>query len=116
MLLLLVRVLSLTTCKWVLIDVMAGIVETPLWPKDRLDWVDNEKDKWVTKHQVTEVMLDLITNPDNVGGTVLEALAEKVRKVEVLNDPGPQGPGSTLDKIGMGFEEVPKRIEKNFGK
>ena len=115
MLLLLVS-FSVITSKRVLMNGDSGIVETPLWPKDRLDWVDNEKDKWVTKHEVTEVMLDLITNPDNVGGTVLEVLAEKVRRVEVLNDPGPQGPGSTLDKIGMGFEEVPKRIEKNFGK
>ncbi|KXT07020.1 hypothetical protein AC578_7209 [Pseudocercospora eumusae] len=96
--------------------VAPGIVETPLWPKDRLDWIDKEKDKWVTKHQVTEVMLDLITNPDNVGGTVLEVLAEKVRRVEVFNDPGPQGPGSTLEKMDMGFEDVPNRIEKNFGK
>lgn len=96
--------------------VAPGIVKTPLWPTERLDWVDNDEDAWVTTGQVADVMIDLITNLEHVGGTVLEVGAETVRAVQTLNDPGPQGAGFTLAKIAQGFNDVFPLLEKNFGK
>jgi NAD(P)-dependent dehydrogenase (short-subunit alcohol dehydrogenase family) len=96
--------------------VAPGIVKTPLWPSERLEWVDDDQDAWVTTSQVADVMIDLITKPENVGGTVLEVGADSVRSVQTLNDPGPQGAGFTLAKIADGFNEVFPMLEKNFGK
>ena len=70
-----------------------GIVKTPLWTADKLDVVNEELDSWVTTTQIAGVMLDLIQKEEYVGGTVLEVGAELVRKVEILNDPGPTGKG-----------------------
>lgn len=96
--------------------VAPGIVKTPLWPQDRMDWVDDTEDSWVTVGQVTDVMMDLITNPEHVGGTVLEVGAESVRAVQTLMDPGPQGKGFTLAKIAQGYNDVFPMLESNFGK
>lgn len=96
--------------------VAPGIVKTPIWPSERLDWVDDKEDVWVTTEQVADVMIDIITNPQHVGGTVLEIGAENVRAVHTLNDPGPQGAGFTLTKIAQGFNDVFPLLEKNFGK
>ena len=86
--------------------VAPGVVKTPLWPQDRLEWIDEGKDTWVTTEEVVDAMLRCVTDPEMVGGTVLEVLAGRTRKVEGLSDPGPQGEGSTLEKIGNGFDDV----------
>ncbi|CZT15435.1 related to 15-hydroxyprostaglandin dehydrogenase [Ramularia collo-cygni] len=96
--------------------VAPGIVKTPLWPDERLEWVDDKEDAWVTTAQVADVMIDLITNPEHVGGTVLEVGVERTRAVQTLNDPGPQGAGFTLAKLAQGFNDVFPALERNFGK
>lgn len=61
--------------------------------------------------------MELITKPEMVGGTVLEVGAEKNRKVEFLNDPGPgEGKGFTLTKVADAFSDALGNLETNFGK
>lgn len=96
--------------------VAPGIVKTPLWPSERLEWVDDKEDAWVTTGQAADAMIDLITDPQYVGGTVLEVGVESVRAVQTLNDPGPRGAGFTLAKLARGFNDVFPLLEKNFGK
>ena len=93
-----------------------GIIKTPLWTEDKLKWLNEENDTWVTPARVAEVMLDLIQSEENVGGTVLEIGAENPRRVEALNDPGPQGKGHRLTNMREVLENVYKLISERFGK
>ncbi|KAJ1323115.1 15-hydroxyprostaglandin dehydrogenase (NAD) [Microdochium nivale] len=88
--------------------VAPGIIKTPLWTEspDKLAWVDEDKDEWVTPEYVAEVMLRLVQEPEHVGGTVLEVGTDQVRHVEMLNDPGPSGPGRTASQLGEGYKQV----------
>jgi NAD(P)-dependent dehydrogenase (short-subunit alcohol dehydrogenase family) len=96
--------------------VAPGIVQTPIWTEDKLKWFDDKEDTWVTPARVAEVMLDLVQKEENVGGTVLEVGAERVRHVEELNDPGPQGKGMTVHNIGEAVANTYHLIETKFGK
>lgn len=97
--------------------VAPGIVKTPIWTADKLSWVDEEVDSWVTAERVAQVMLDLIQNPEYVGGTILEVGVDVVRKVELLNDPGTQGnKGHSVAKVGDGIAGVFGIIQGEFGK
>jgi NAD(P)-dependent dehydrogenase (short-subunit alcohol dehydrogenase family) len=96
--------------------VAPGCVKTPLWTQDKLTWVDEEVDTWVTAEKVAQVMLDLVQDPKNVGGTVLEVGVDKVRSVQELNDPGPQGRGHTLERLAGATTDVYGLIESQFGK
>ena len=96
--------------------VAPGIVKTPMWSHDRLCWVDESVDEWISGERVADAIVDLITNKEHVGGTVLEVGVESMRPVAALNDPGPQGKGFTGQGIGAAFEEVFPLIESNFGK
>jgi hypothetical protein len=66
---------------------------------------DEEKDEWVLPEWVAEQMLQLILNPEYKGGTVLE-VGSAVRKVEMLNDPGPLEKGNTLSNRKISEDEV----------
>ena len=97
--------------------VAPGITKTPIWTEDKIRWFDEGTDTWVTPQRIAEVMLELIQNPEYVGGTVLEVGSESVRKVEALNDPGNQSAkGHTVGKIADGFAETFTTIESQFGK
>jgi len=96
--------------------VAPGIVKTPIWTEDKVKWFDEKEDTWVTPVKIAEVMLDLVQKEENIGGTVLEVGAESVRRVEGLNDPGPEGKGFTVTKMGDGYAGVYQSIENNFGK
>jgi NAD(P)-dependent dehydrogenase (short-subunit alcohol dehydrogenase family) len=96
--------------------VAPGCVKTPLWTQDKLTWVDEEVDMWVTAEKVAQVMLDLVQDPKNVGGTVLEVGVDKVRSVQELNDPGPQGRGHTLERLAVATTDVYGLIESQFVK
>lgn len=96
--------------------VAPGRVKTPLWTKDNLTWVNQDFDRWVTPQQVAEVMLDLITNEKNVGGTILEVGGGGIRVVEMLNDPGPQGKGLSSEEVAGASTNVYQLIESNYGK
>lgn len=96
--------------------VAPGRVKTPLWTQDNLTWIDKNFDRWVTPKQVAEVMLDLITNEKNVGGTILEVSAGPVRSVQRLNDPGPQGKGLTAGEVADACANVYSLIQEHYGK
>lgn len=96
--------------------VAPGLVKTPIWTKDKLAWVDEKVDKWVTVDQVVDVIIDLITNKEHVGGTILEVGASSVRPVTELNDKGPEGEGFTVQRLGDAFGGTYGLIEQNFGK
>lgn len=70
--------------------VAPGVVRTPLWTDnpDKLGNIDQE-DGWVTPEEVAKAMLALAEEERYPAGTVLEIGRDQVRKVEVLNDPGP---------------------------
>ena len=93
-----------------------GVVKTPIWSAQKSAWVDESVDVWVTVDKVVDVMIDLITKPDLVGGTVLEVGVDAVRPVSELNDPGPNGRGHTVAKVADGYASVYGQIEQNFGK
>jgi 3-hydroxybutyrate dehydrogenase len=78
--------------------VAPGVIKTPLWTenKEKLKMIDESADEWVTPEEVAQVMVDLIEKKENVGGTILEVGKGKVRRVEALNDPGPEGSGHTI--------------------
>ncbi|KAM0552456.1 hypothetical protein ACHAPJ_008017 [Fusarium lateritium] len=71
--------------------VAPGVVRTPLWTEhpEKLKFVDETQDAWVTPYEVAQAMLACVENDDNVGGTVLEVGKNNTRQVGVFNDPGP---------------------------
>lgn len=93
-----------------------GLVKTPIWTEDKLSWVDEKVDKWVTVDQVANIIIDLITKKEHVGGTILEVGASAVRSVSELHDAGPQGDGFTVQGLGSAFGGVYDLIDQNFGK
>lgn len=96
--------------------VAPGVVKTPLWTDnpDKLYWVSEGKDLWITPEDVAERMLELVTKEEYVGGTVLEVAGAGVtRKVQVLNDPGPSGPGTFTSNHNI--QEVWDKLDKGWG-
>jgi len=92
--------------------VAPGVVKTPLWldHPEKLKWVDESKDEWVTPEEVAERMLELVTRQDYVGGTVLEVGKGQSRTVEVKHDPGPTGSGMSVSNRGDAQQEVWDRL------
>lgn len=64
------------------------------------------------------MMLGVVQGEEFVGGTVLEVGLESVRKVEGLNDPGPDMSkrGYKVSGAGEGVVGTFELLEKNFGK
>jgi NAD(P)-dependent dehydrogenase (short-subunit alcohol dehydrogenase family) len=93
--------------------VAPGVIKTPLWTEnpEKLKWIDSAKDVWVEPEEVAEVMLSLIERNEHVGGTILEVGKNQVRRVEVLNDPGPAGEGHTVSAAANGADDVWARLE-----
>ncbi|OCL14952.1 NAD(P)-binding protein [Glonium stellatum] len=88
--------------------VAPGLIKTPLWTDhpEKLTFVDQDKDVWATPEEVAEAMLRCLEDPEMVGGTILEVGAGQTRKVAMLNDPGPSGPGHTVSNIGANYANV----------
>ncbi|KAG6157634.1 hypothetical protein E4U11_001493 [Claviceps purpurea] len=95
--------------------VAPGCVKTPLWDA-RLGLFKEGLDHWVPQEQVANVILDLITNKDHVGGTILEVGVDQVRPVGQFNDPGPSGAGHSAHGLADAPDDVVKLINQNFGK
>ena len=96
--------------------VAPGIVKTPLWTEEKLVWVDEKVDKWVTTTEVANTLLKLVTDEDLVGGTVLEVAAGgKTRQVTELNDPGYGSEGHTVSGAADVFANVKVLVRENFG-
>lgn len=98
------------------VGVAPGVVRTPIWTKDKLDWVDESVDKWIQPSEVAVAMLDCVQKGEYVGGTIVELGLGRRRNVEELNDPGPGGEGQTVAKVAKAFADTFGEIEKNFGR
>ncbi|KAG6114274.1 hypothetical protein E4U31_005847 [Claviceps sp. LM219 group G6] len=95
--------------------VAPGCVNTPLWG-EKLHLFKEGVDHWVPQEQVANVIIDLITNKDYVGGTILEVGVDQVRPVGQFNDPGPSGAGHSVHGLAASPDDVVKLINQNFGK
>jgi 3-hydroxybutyrate dehydrogenase len=95
--------------------VAPGVIKTPLWTenKEKLKMIDENADEWVTPEEVAQVMVDLIEKEENVGGTILEVGKGKVRRVGVINDPGPEGSGHTISNSESEEKEIWRRLEEH---
>lgn len=71
---------------------------TPLWTDhpEKLKMVNKNNPGWISPEAVADVMLDLIQLEEHVGGTIIE-VGERIRKIEVYNDPGPSGAGNEAE-------------------
>lgn len=98
--------------------VAPGQARTPLW-SGREDWVkEGSGDVWLSAELIAERMIQVVTEAEYVGGTVLEIGAESVRRVEMLNDPGidPSKPGLVTSNMEAPMEDLRTMMEENFGK
>ncbi|KIV90669.1 hypothetical protein PV10_05301 [Exophiala mesophila] len=88
------------------VAVAPGMVQTPLWTNnpDKMKAITAD-DVLITPEELAMVMLDLVQNDEYQGGTVLEALKYKTRKIEV-GSPLPSGPGSTMSNMGLIHDET----------
>jgi hypothetical protein len=97
--------------------VAPGLVLTPLWSEnpDKMAFVDQTRDEWVTPEEVAEATLALIEK-DKIGGekvrggTVLEVGKGSTRVVEILHDKGPSGPGLGATGRGDSMEKLVERL------
>jgi len=89
--------------------VAPGLVRTPLFEEhsEKARMVDFEKDPYITPEEVAEALLRLCVEDEMKGGTVLEVgAAGHTRRVEALNDPGPQGQGHKASNWKVAVDEV----------
>lgn len=86
--------------------VAPGVIRTPLWADhpEKLLMITKD-DVWVTPEAVAKVMLELVEDPVNVGGTILE-VGSRVRKIETFMDPGPSGDGNTVGNVEAKKKEI----------
>ncbi|KUJ20148.1 NAD(P)-binding protein [Mollisia scopiformis] len=99
--------------------VAPGLVKTPLWTEDKLKWFEEAAgDEWVTTEEVASAMLDMVEKEEYVGGTVLEVGKGARRKVENVNDPGPdrEKEGYRASGVVQAVGRVFGSIESEFGK
>ncbi|PWY81515.1 NAD(P)-binding protein [Aspergillus sclerotioniger CBS 115572] len=97
--------------------VAPGLIRTPLWTDnpEKLMLVDQEKDGWATPEEVAFAMFRCLVEDDLQGGTVLEVVRNSTRRVEALNDPGPEralGDGSLASKNAKGAEQILKSLQQ----
>jgi NAD(P)-dependent dehydrogenase (short-subunit alcohol dehydrogenase family) len=85
-----------------------GVVRTPLWTEhpEKLKWVKETEDHWVTPEETAEQMLRLLEDDALPGGSVLEVGCGSNRLVTAFNDPGPQGKGHGVSNSAVASEDV----------
>jgi len=93
--------------------VAPGVIKTPLWTEhpEKLKMINPEVDDWATPEEVAEAMLDLVQEPEYVGGTILEVGKSQRRIVERYNDPGPKGSGNTVSNSEKEKEDIWERLK-----
>jgi NAD(P)-dependent dehydrogenase (short-subunit alcohol dehydrogenase family) len=98
--------------------VAPGLVRTPLITEtEKAALVNFETDAYITPDEVAQALYRLVVEDDLKGGTVLEVgAAGKTRKVEALNDPGPQGEGHIASNYQVGIDEAFNQLSsENWG-
>lgn len=102
------------------VAVAPGQVQTPLWDEaERTQVVDESRgDSWIAPQEVSDLMMKLVAEEGFPGGSVTEMGKEHTRKVEMLNDPGPDvtKPGLKLSNTAPMIEKMQYLLAKNFGK
>ncbi|OQO01461.1 hypothetical protein B0A48_13016 [Cryoendolithus antarcticus] len=102
-----------------------GNVQTQIWTADGVDrakWLKEGEDIWTPIEEIVDGMIALLPGAgeggEYEGGTVLEVTAAGRRKVEIHNDPGPNGrKGTTVSGAGeFGGAEIVGQLQKAFGK
>ncbi|KAJ5116140.1 hypothetical protein N7456_000488 [Penicillium angulare] len=98
------------------VGVAPGMTSTPLMVDDpvTLSLFDPERDTLLPPEELARAMLSLVVDTDKyAAGTILEVCDTEGRWREVsnLNDPGPQGPGSTIS----GGKDIAYGIFKTLG-
>lgn len=93
------------------VAVAPGMVQTPLWTNnpDKMKAITSD-DVLISPDELAAVMLDLIESDEYPGGTVLEALKGKTRKVQV-DSPLPSGAGSTMSNMGLIYDDTISLLE-----
>lgn len=93
------------------VAVAPGMVLTPLWQDnpDKMKAI-TDADVMCTPDELAAVMLDLVEKEEYEGGTVLEAIKNKTRRV-LVDSPLPSGPGSTMSNIDLIYEETMALLE-----
>jgi len=92
--------------------VAPGVVRTPLFldHPEKMKYVDESKDIWVTPEEIAEGMVKLMEDPELVGGTIYEIGSGCARIVPPFNNPGPQGPGHQVSNGDVMVEEVYQQL------
>ncbi|KAF2167121.1 hypothetical protein M409DRAFT_66182 [Zasmidium cellare ATCC 36951] len=102
------------------VAVAPGTTQTPLWDASgRRGYVDEEKgDEYMQPGEIAGWMIRMVTEEEYGGGTILEIAREKSRRVELLNDPGPDmtAKGLRMSNLDLGMKQMMEGIEKSFGK
>lgn len=88
--------------------VAPGFVRTPLFldNPEKMKYVDESKDTWVTPEEVAQGMVKLIEDPELVGGTIYEIGAGCARVIPPFNNPGPQGEGHRGSNAAQVIDDV----------
>jgi 3-hydroxybutyrate dehydrogenase len=99
------------------VGVAPGVIKTPLYfdHPEAEKFLDKEKDFMLDPEDVAKAMLALCLDDGSYpSGTVLEVTdTEKWRKVELLNDPGPQGRAVIASKKQEALIDVMAYIEQD---
>ena len=90
---------------------------TPLWTEnpDKMKMVNQDDPGFVVPEEVAKVMLELVEREEHVGGTIVE-VGERVRRVEVFNDPGPEGGGNAVEHDVNNEVDMWESLEGMYGK
>lgn len=112
--------------------VAPGVIKTPIWTEEMLDMIKTE-DEWVLPEDVAAVMVDLVEKTEMSsrfgenaeqgetiklgGGSIIEVAKGRLRDVQLVNDPGPSGAGTTSSGVGQLIGEVHNLLDvEGWGK
>ncbi|KIX99391.1 uncharacterized protein Z520_04967 [Fonsecaea multimorphosa CBS 102226] len=93
------------------VAVAPGMVMTPLWSEnpEKMKAISDE-DVFATPEELAETMLELVESAEYEGGTVLERIKYKTRRV-LVDSPLPSGPGSTMSKMDLIYDDTIALLE-----
>jgi 3-hydroxybutyrate dehydrogenase len=94
------------------VAVAPGMVLTPLWLNnpEKMKAI-SEDDVFATPEEIAETMLTVVEEEEYEGGTVLERLKKKTRRVAV-DSALPDGDGATMSNMDLIYEDTIALLEK----